>query len=583
MSIAYVSLAFMWQGVIIPRIGDVYVFGGSLNPDAVNQGTDCTGCGSEVNEALLYGTQMNWQRQFWTGTFAGANPGDTGPFGGVDATSEWVCIESPSVAPPGTVAIFAVLQLSDPSEAHMVCAVLDPLNVTGFNPTLDPTVMVGIESGGSYTDADGNSTLHIGNEATSINDPMFNQWFALPGPLLMGPGPAPVPAATTYIVKEGDTFFTIAEALGVSLATLEAANPQIADFNMIFAGEPVNVPGGPPPHPPWPPITWPIPISFVSLGPASGVDYSGARLSGASVAAERYQFAIRYLSSGGTDLPAKQLQRSEAADLLANRVDLVSNWETTADMMLRGFSAGVLHGKLALSQHFDCGGPGYRPIYFSADFAATPDQYPQIDAYLRGVASVIGLAWTGVYGDADVLLHCFQAGTATWFWQTQGWSNGQQTSHLHILQDNDAGQVTIDGTQCDLDNALVPDYGQWSAAVAPAPPAPVVVTAPPVPAPVPPPAPPAAPAPAPVGGTPLKVVVARSHAIRTFCSGIALAAFWGVVSVIGDLEKINWFSKTGLISVVSIAVTAAVGGVAAYALHILKPPSWMATIERKEF
>jgi hypothetical protein len=77
------------------------------------------------------------------------------------------------------------------------------------------------------------------------------------------------------------------------------------------------------------------------------------------------------------------------------------------------------------------------------------------------------------------------------------------------------------------------------------------------------------------------VVVARSHAIRTFCVGMALSAFWGVVSVLGDLEKVNWFSKTGLISVASIAATAVLGAVLAYAVHILRPPAWMNELEQE--
>jgi hypothetical protein len=180
----------MWTQVIMPRVGDVYVFGGSLSPTAVNQGTDCSGACSEANEAVLYGSQMNWQRQFYTGTFAGANPGDTGPFGGADSTADWVCIDSPNNPPPGAVMTFAVLQLSDPTQAHMVCCCLDPDNVTGWG---GPGVYVGIESGGQFTDANGNSTLHIGPDATGVNDPMFNQWFALNATLAGSPPPPPPP------------------------------------------------------------------------------------------------------------------------------------------------------------------------------------------------------------------------------------------------------------------------------------------------------------------------------------------------------------------------------------------------------
>jgi hypothetical protein len=177
MTVQYSALEFMWNQVILPRVGDVYVYGGSLSPTAVQQGTDCTGACSEVNEALQYGAAMNWNRQFWTGTFAGASPGNVGPFGDAVSTTPWVCIADAHDAPSDAACIFSVLQLTDPTQAHMVCAA----------PALDGSGLVGIESGGSYTDANGNSILHISPTATSIYDPMFNQFFYLPGPIIGWP------------------------------------------------------------------------------------------------------------------------------------------------------------------------------------------------------------------------------------------------------------------------------------------------------------------------------------------------------------------------------------------------------------
>lgn len=174
--ILYEHLQFMWQTVILPRVGDVYVFGGSLDPNAVQVGTDCSGAVSECNEALLYGPEMNWTRQFWTGTFAGATPGNIGPFGNCAVTTDWVCIGSPDDAPADAAMIVSVLQLADPSSAHMVCCV----------PALDGTGLVAIESGGSYSEH-GNSVLHIGPTATSVWDSMFNQHFYLRGPIVGWP------------------------------------------------------------------------------------------------------------------------------------------------------------------------------------------------------------------------------------------------------------------------------------------------------------------------------------------------------------------------------------------------------------
>jgi hypothetical protein len=189
MSVPWDNVYYMWNTIINPRVGDVYVFGGSLNPQDLLVGTDCSGLVSEVNEALLFGPQMNYTRQFWTGTFAGANPGDHGPFGGVDSTAWWVCTDRPENTPADAAMIVAVLQLPDPSNAHMVC------RVQGVN----------IESGGQFTDDNGNSTMHIGSEATPVTDSMFNQFFYLPGPITGVPPWLPPQQMAALASQGGDS------------------------------------------------------------------------------------------------------------------------------------------------------------------------------------------------------------------------------------------------------------------------------------------------------------------------------------------------------------------------------------------
>jgi LysM repeat protein len=57
--------------------------------------------------------------------------------------------------------------------------------------------------------------------------------------------PSPVPAhVVTYIIQSGDTMTAIAAAHNLSLAALEAANPQVTNPNSISAGEVLNIPGG---------------------------------------------------------------------------------------------------------------------------------------------------------------------------------------------------------------------------------------------------------------------------------------------------------------------------------------------------
>ncbi|MDI3281639.1 MAG: LysM peptidoglycan-binding domain-containing protein, partial [Bacillota bacterium] len=63
-------------------------------------------------------------------------------------------------------------------------------------------------------------------------------------------GALPVPPHR-YIVQRGDTLFLIARRFGVSLEALIAANPQLPDPNRIFPGQVLIIPRpGEPPRPP---------------------------------------------------------------------------------------------------------------------------------------------------------------------------------------------------------------------------------------------------------------------------------------------------------------------------------------------
>jgi SLT domain-containing protein len=53
----------------------------------------------------------------------------------------------------------------------------------------------------------------------------------------------------TYTVQSGDTMASIAAHFGVTLAALEAANPQISNPNMISVGQVLTLPGGTTPSP----------------------------------------------------------------------------------------------------------------------------------------------------------------------------------------------------------------------------------------------------------------------------------------------------------------------------------------------
>jgi hypothetical protein len=51
-------------------------------------------------------------------------------------------------------------------------------------------------------------------------------------------------ALAAYLVQPGDTLSGIAASHSVSLAAVEAANPHISNFNLIFAGQSIELPAG---------------------------------------------------------------------------------------------------------------------------------------------------------------------------------------------------------------------------------------------------------------------------------------------------------------------------------------------------
>lgn len=191
-----------------------------------------------------------------------------------------------------------------------------------------------------------------------------------------------------------------------------------------------------------------------------GLDYAGGRPGGGAIAEAGYTFVVRYLSDGGPGLPGKLLTPAEADDLRANNIDIVGNWETTAARMLDGYDAGARDAEAGLAQVLRCGGREDRPIYFSADFDATPAQQVPIDGYLRGAGSVLRPANVGIYGGFWPVSRALDNGTAAWAWQTGAWSGGNTDSRINLYQR--IGFVRVGGVQCDENEARTKDFGQWS-------------------------------------------------------------------------------------------------------------------------
>lgn len=108
----------------------------------------------------------------------------------------------------------------------------DPAYFTDVPPLPDTEAPPSAGSTGIVPPATGTGTTGTGSTGTGST----------------GTGTSATPG--TYTVQAGNTLWGIARQYGVPLATLIAANPQIANPNLIFPGNVINIPGSPPPTPP---------------------------------------------------------------------------------------------------------------------------------------------------------------------------------------------------------------------------------------------------------------------------------------------------------------------------------------------
>ncbi|MCD2193542.1 DUF1906 domain-containing protein [Actinomycetospora endophytica] len=217
-----------------------------------------------------------------------------------------------------------------------------------------------------------------------------------------------------------------------------------------------------------------------------GVDNTAGITDVAAMKAAGYTAIFRYLSN----TPSKNLIMSQAPydtelrRYLDNGVAVVMNWESSGHIDDNqtnhpgdAHAQGVEDATRANDQARKMG-HSEAPIYFSIDFDCS--DWAGLTAYFQAVASVIGLARTGVYGGYWVVDHLVNNGLVTYVWQTLAWStvNGVAYSRhprANVIQR--VGEVTVAGVACDVDEILTPaDFGQLPRGAAPAPtPAPVTL------------------------------------------------------------------------------------------------------------
>jgi len=172
-------------------------------------------------------------------------------------------------------------------------------------------------------------------------------------------------------------------------------------------------------------------------------------------------FVGRYFSGGNS----KDIKSAESKALLAEGIQIIIAAEGTGQEVRQGFNGGVKQAKTVLAQANENGVPSDVVFYFAVDFDLTASQTTLLGEYLKGIASVVGINRTGVYGGYRVANYAVtnklvaQLGDCYAVWQAFAWSSGKWQAGVTVRQTkNDQKVAGIDG---DLDTAMCPEIGGW--------------------------------------------------------------------------------------------------------------------------
>lgn len=187
------------------------------------------------------------------------------------------------------------------------------------------------------------------------------------------------------------------------------------------------------------------------------LDYSAGFPGAQAIKAAGYSGAVRYIGFPGR---RKCTTAAELADFTAHGIGMALVFEDTVTDWRGGFAAGQRAGQLARTHANSIGFPTGRPIYIAIDQdVVSTGEFDTMLDYLRGANGPLGgPGMTGVYGETDVINRARAAGVAAWYWDTTAWSRGVKAPGIHLFQH--VGTVTVGGIGCDINDVLLPDWGQ---------------------------------------------------------------------------------------------------------------------------
>lgn len=167
--------------------------------------------------------------------------------------------------------------------------------------------------------------------------------------------------------------------------------------------------------------------------------------------AKHFAGIIRYFS----DYPPKNIDKGEFDLAIALGLTVTGVCQQGSQPALRGFAGGVHDATIANAQADAIGYDGV--IYYVAeDPSRLPrSDWPTVEEYFRGVASVPGRS-AGAYGGLALCEHLIAMGRAHWGWTVETW--GGISGAVHLEQMVNSGDKF--GLDIDVNNVLQADYGQ---------------------------------------------------------------------------------------------------------------------------
>lgn len=172
-----------------------------------------------------------------------------------------------------------------------------------------------------------------------------------------------------------------------------------------------------------------------------------------------FRFIIGYVSQDNT---GKNLTADDVARIHAANMAVAFVYEYNPSSALGGYSQGVIDGRIALAHLQSLGAPtGVACYSASTDFDVQPGQYSVCLAYETGFAGVLLAAGyrAGAYTGYSFAQYLASHNYAGFIWQTYAWSHGAWLASAALRQTKNG--VSVAGSNVDIDESEVVDFGQW--------------------------------------------------------------------------------------------------------------------------